>query len=92
MALTLRRVLLTLRLNIDVLGVLFLSKFSEPKSLAVLIYVGQNMCVLITTQPFILPVESQRLSLIKKLFKHRIIVQLTGIDAAWIDSIILLVI
>jgi len=49
--------LLTLWLHVDILWVLFLATFSHAKSSLIGINIVEHVCVLITTEPLIFPIE-----------------------------------
>ena len=53
---------LTSRLNVDIFGVLLLSELFKAKRRAVLIDMGEHMCILISSEPFAFPIKSEWLA------------------------------
>ena len=51
---------LTLWLDVDVLGMLLLTKFLHVENSYVVVNVVEHVCVLVTAQPFLFPIESYR--------------------------------
>lgn len=49
---------LTFRLDVDVFRVLLLGQHLHPEHFRVVLDIVQHVCVLITSQPFVLPVET----------------------------------
>lgn len=50
------------RLNVDIFGVLLLSELFKAKRRAVLIDMGEHMCILISSEPFVFPIKSEWLA------------------------------
>lgn len=57
-----------------------LTKFLEAKSLTILVYVSEHVGILITSQPFILPIEPQSFTVAKETLLHIFISHSPGVD------------
>ena len=71
---------LTCRLNVDIFRMLFLRKLFKAKRSAVLIYMSQHMCILVSTQPFIFPIKPERFTRGHQLFDHLVILHSASIE------------
>lgn len=68
------------RLNVDIFRMLFLRKLFKAKRSAVLIYMSQHMCILVSTQPFIFPIKPERFTRGHQLFDHLVILHSASIE------------
>jgi hypothetical protein len=71
---------LTSRLNVDILGMLFLSELFKAKRRAVLIDMSEHMCILISSQPFIFPVKSEWFACGHQLLDHLVILHAASVE------------